>query len=135
LLIGALGWFLLGPACVLAGILTGTPLIFFIFLVLAQLWAYWHVVRQHYGFMVLYQKKNGEVAGKENKADYWIFYTLMLAPFVSFLLRHPSARFQLGLGPELSATEHYVLYFLHGLIAATLLFYIYKEVRKPQFNL
>src|SRR5262249_19305662 len=27
LLIGALGWFLIGPACVLAGILTGTPLI------------------------------------------------------------------------------------------------------------
>src|SRR5512144_2708427 len=45
LLIASLGWFLIGPACVVAGILTGTPMIFFTFLVLAQLWAYWHVVR------------------------------------------------------------------------------------------
>lgn len=135
LLIASLGWFLIGPACVVAGILTGTPMIFFTFLVLAQLWAYWHVVRQHYGFMVLYQKKNGEPAGKENKADYYIFYILMLAPFLSFLLRHPSARFQLGLGPEISTPEQYILYFLHAFIAATIVFYIYKEARKPELNL
>ena len=28
-----------------------------------NLWAYWHVVRQHYGFLVLYQRKAGVQAG------------------------------------------------------------------------
>ena len=30
------------------------------FLVAAYLWAYWHLVRQHYGFLVLYRRRAGE---------------------------------------------------------------------------
>ena len=105
LLLGSLLWFLLGPLCLGIGLMTQSTLSFFAFLTFAQLWAYWHVVRQHYGFMVLYQKKNGEPAGKENQFDYWIFYILMIAPFVSFILRHPQARPQLGLGDSMSPFE------------------------------
>ncbi|PWT91037.1 MAG: hypothetical protein C5B54_06130 [Acidobacteria bacterium] len=135
LLLGSLLWFLLGPLCIAAAILSGAPMIFFMFITFAQLWAYWHVVRQHYGFLCMYQKKNGEPAGKANQLDYWIFYILMLAPFVSFLLRHPSARYQLGLGPVLSTPEHYALIFLHSLIALALIVYVFKEARNKTFNL
>ena len=105
LLIGSLLWFLLGPITVGTGIVFQTRQPFFIFLTFAQVWAYWHVVRQHYGFMVIYQRKNGERSGRENPSDYWIFYILMCAPFISFVLRHPDARPQLGLGYILTDTE------------------------------
>jgi hypothetical protein len=34
-------------------------LLFKSFLLFAYLWAYWHLVRQHYGFLVLYQRRAG----------------------------------------------------------------------------
>ena len=34
----------------------------FIFFFIAALWAYYHLVKQHYGFMVLYKKKNNDLA-------------------------------------------------------------------------
>ena len=135
LLTGSLLWFLLGPSAILLGILTGTRLTFFLFLAFAQLWAYWHVVRQHYGFLVLYQKKNGEPSGRANPIDYWIFYILMLAPFVSFLLRHPEARAELGLSLQMSAPEYWTLILLHSLIGGAILIYVAKEVRNNNVNL
>ena len=128
LMLGSLGWFLLGPAMLAVGLTLVSELPFLIFLTFAQLWAYWHVVRQHYGFMVIYQKKNGEAAGKENRLDYWIFYILMVAPFVSFIIRHPDARSQLGLGADVTALESSVVTLIYGLIAAAIALYVGKEL-------
>jgi hypothetical protein len=50
LLWGSLLFFALGPLLVLAG--AG-----FAFFFIAALWAYYHLVKQHYGFMVLYKKR------------------------------------------------------------------------------
>lgn len=124
---GSLLWFLLGPLCLFASIYAGTTSPYFVFLAFASLWAYWHVVRQHYGFMVLYQKKNGEPAGKSNQLDYWIFYVLMLAPFVSFLLRHPVAREQLGLPVFITSIERAIILADHIVIAAAIALYVAKE--------
>ncbi len=129
LLLGSLGWFVLGPTILFASAFAGTRLPFFTFLTLAQLWAYWHVVRQHYGFLVLYQKKNSEKAGKLNQTDYWIFYVLMLAPFLSFLLRHPDARAEVGLPAIMSRPETYALITFHVSIATALIWYLTKEIR------
>ena len=134
LLLGSLLWFLAGPACIAIAILARVPVIFFTFLTFAQLWAYWHVVRQHYGFMVLYEKKNGEPAGKSNPIDYYTFYILMLVPFVSFLLRHPQARQEFGLNPLMSQPENYIVLFLHGVIILTILFYAYQQVVAKTIN-
>src|SRR6267143_4987736 len=49
LLWGSLLFFAVGPAMVLSG--AG-----FVFFFVAALWAYYHLVKQHYGFMVLYKK-------------------------------------------------------------------------------
>ena len=120
-------WYLPGPLAVFGSIYAQTPVPYFLFLAFASLWAYWHVVRQHYGFLVLYQKKNGEAAGKANKADYWVFYVLMLAPFVSFVLRHPGARERLGLPMFITPVEQYIIHADHILIIAALAFYLAKE--------
>ena len=50
-------WLLLavGPAVALAEH-TFLPGIFSLFLLAAYLWAYWHLVRQHWGFVALYQR-------------------------------------------------------------------------------
>src|SRR6266704_6066336 len=55
LMIGLLLFFVVGPAMVLLGF-------GFTFFFLAALWAYYHLVKQHYGFMVLYKKKNNDLA-------------------------------------------------------------------------
>ncbi|MEE2876361.1 MAG: hypothetical protein VX822_01075 [Candidatus Neomarinimicrobiota bacterium] len=128
LLMGSLLWFVLGPMVLAASVASSSKMPFFIFLTFAQLWAYWHVVRQHYGFMVLYQKKNGESAGKENFVDYWFFYILMLAPFFSFILRHPEARNQVGLPVSPATAETLVLNGLHGIIFAAIVLYAGKQI-------
>jgi hypothetical protein len=120
-------WFLPGPVFLFLTIYTQKSAFYLAFLAFASVWAYWHVVRQHYGFLVLYQKKNGEPAGKANPLDYWIFYILMLAPFVSFILRHPVAREQLGLPFFISSLERSIIFCDHLLIAAVLALYVVKE--------
>src|SRR5687767_15611932 len=49
LLLGSLLFFVIGPLAVILGV----GLVFFF---IAALWAYYHLVKQHYGFMVLYKK-------------------------------------------------------------------------------
>ncbi len=135
LLLRSLSWFLLGPLVLLLSLGVRDRLPFFVFLIFAQLWAYWHVVRQHYGFMVLYQKKNGEVAGKENQLDYYSFYILMLAPFLSFILRHPTAREEFGLSRIPGTTETGILFLIHSVIAVNLIFYFIRTCFTRRVNL
>lgn len=66
-----------------------------------SLWAYWHVVRQHYGFMRLYQVKNGERAPSDARKDGLLMHLGLMLPFVVFALRHPEARRALGLPAQL----------------------------------
>lgn len=81
-------FFLLGPAMVLAGGKGYLALI-------VAVWAYYHVMRQHYGFLVLYKVKNGDLAPLDNALDR-IFLGVMLVfpPFLRFFIRYPK---ELGL--------------------------------------
>ena len=99
LLAGSLSWFLAGPAAFALSALVGTPLPFGVFLTLAMLWAYWHVVRQHYGFLALYKRRNGDGDRIDHVLDSALLYGGLLAPFVSFALTQPRARRLLGLAP------------------------------------
>ena len=62
LLWGSLALFALGPALSLAGYQAQLVL-------LVTLWSYHHLVAQHYGFMVLYKKKNQDLARLDNAID------------------------------------------------------------------
>ncbi|HKO61380.1 MAG TPA: hypothetical protein VJV03_09490 [Pyrinomonadaceae bacterium] len=84
LLWGSLAFFAIGPVMVLAGF----GLVFFF---MAALWAYYHLVKQHYGFMVLYKKKNNDLARLDNALDRLLLLFAFNYPFVAFITRDPEA--------------------------------------------
>src|SRR5204862_7491381 len=84
LLLGSLVFFIIGPAMVLLG--AG-----FTFFFLAALWAYYHLVKQHYGFMVLYKKKNNDLAAVDNALDRLLLLFAFNYPFVAYIASDPAA--------------------------------------------
>jgi hypothetical protein len=84
LLWGSLLFFAVGPLMVLMG--AG-----FVFFFLAALWAYYHLVKQHYGFMVLYKKKNHDLASLDNALDRVFLLVAFSYPFVAFIARDAEA--------------------------------------------
>jgi hypothetical protein len=89
LLYGSAGvFFALGPALVLIGAK-------YVLAMIVAVWAYYHVVRQHYGFMVLYKVKNRDLAPWDNFLDRAFLGVMLVAPpFLRFFVRHPE---ELGL--------------------------------------
>ena len=97
LLYGSLLFFFsLGPILVLLG---GKGYL----ALLVAVWAYYHVIRQHYGFMVLYKVKNRDLQPVDNVLDR-IFLGVMTVfpPFERFFIRHPQ---ELGLPFSLARWE------------------------------
>jgi uncharacterized membrane protein len=84
LLWGSLLFFLVGPLFDWLG----AGLVFFFF---AALWAYYHLVKQHYGFMVLYKKKNNDLAPLDNALDRLLLLFAFNYPFVAFIAQDPEA--------------------------------------------
>jgi hypothetical protein len=84
LLWGSLLFFIVGPLMVLVGAA-------FVFFFIAALWAYYHLVKQHYGFMVLYKKKNGDLAPVDNALDRLLLLFAFNYPFVAFITQDPEA--------------------------------------------
>src|SRR3989449_10844192 len=84
LLLGSLLFFIVGPTMVLLGL-------GFTFFFIAALWAYYHLVKQHYGFMVLYKKKNNDLAPVDNALDRLLLTFAFNYPFVAFIAGDPSA--------------------------------------------
>ena len=84
LMLGSLLFFVIGPVMVLLG--AG-----FTFFFIAALWAYYHLVKQHYGFMVLYKKKNDDLAPIDNALDRLLLLFAFNYPFVAFIANDPTA--------------------------------------------
>src|SRR5437764_10246207 len=84
LMLGSLLFFVVGPTMVLLG----AGLTFFF---LAALWAYYHLVKQHYGFMVLYKKKNNDLAPVDNALDRLLLIFAFNYPFIAFIASDPAA--------------------------------------------
>jgi hypothetical protein len=84
LMLGSLLFFVIGPTLVLLG--AG-----FSFFFVAALWAYYHLVKQHYGFMVLYKKKNNDLAPIDNTLDRLLLMFAFNYPFVQFIASDPTA--------------------------------------------
>lgn len=105
LLFGSLAFPLIGPALILLGYglyASGNEIIrhdlpFDLLFLFVSLWAYWHVVRQHYGIMALYKRKNTDFAPLDQWIDKSFLYVGLIAPFVAMVLRHPLARSEIYL--------------------------------------
>src|SRR5580658_6757510 len=104
-------FFAIGPVMVLAGAVKYLA-------ILVGVWAYYHVIRQHYGFMVLYKVKCRDLRPLDNLLDR-IFLGVMLVfpPFHRFFLHHPE---ELGLHISFPRLEP----FLWAVVAATLAGYL-----------
>jgi len=76
-------FFAAGPLMVLAG-QKG------LLAILVGIWAYYHVIRQHYGFMVLYKVKNRDLLPRDNTLDRLFLGVMTIAPpFHRFFIHHP----------------------------------------------
>jgi hypothetical protein len=90
-------WFLVGPIAILLPYVIGAivaPLGYRLptgllaigaigFFVAFRLWAYYHVVRQHWGFFSLYKRKAGDY--QQQRLDTWFFYLSLYMPLVLFM--------------------------------------------------
>ena len=73
------------------------PLLLFAFVF--NLWAFWHLVRQHYGIMALYKRKSADSASADRVVDQFFLYGGLISSLVLLAMRHPEARAGLGLAP------------------------------------
>ena len=78
LLWGSLAFFAVGPIMVYAG--AGRDFFF-----AAALWAYYHLVQQHYGFMVLYKRRRTTISPLDNALDRLLLLFAFNYPFVAFI--------------------------------------------------
>ena len=87
LFFGSLAFFFsLGPALVLAGLMH-------VLIGIVAVWAYYHVVRQHYGFMVLYKVKNRDLRPVDNLLDRFFLGVDDDLPALPSVLHPSSGRF------------------------------------------
>jgi hypothetical protein len=108
-------FFALGPAMVLLG---GKAVLAMI----VAVWAYYHVIRQHYGFMVLYKVKNRDMAKTDNSLDRWFLGVMtVFPPFHRFFIHHPE---ELGLKFSFPRLEP----FLWALVAVTVIVYAGRQI-------
>ncbi len=109
LLVGSIGLLAIGPVIfaicsILYSMNVGwykTPYLGLVAFV--SIWAYWHVVRQHYGIMSLYKRKNRDSDAFDLSLDQWVLYLGLLSPFVGFAVTNNEARIALGLSQPLEA--------------------------------
>ncbi len=99
-------FFALGPTLVLLGRKD-------VLVLRVGIWAYYHVIRQHYGFMVLYKVKNRDLEQVDNLLDRLLIgVVLIFPPFHRFFIHHPD---ELGMHRAFPGSEPY----LWALVAAT----------------
>ncbi len=119
LLFGSLLFFFaLGPVMVLCG--AKGPLA-----LLVGVWAYYHVVRQHYGVMVLLKVSKRDLDPLDNFLDrLFIGVALVFPPFHRFFVHHPE---ELGLHRSVAGAEPV----LWAIVAATLAVWGWRQVTRP----
>jgi len=133
--------FAVGPLFLLLNLATGSPDPFQLYLGLATFYGYYHVVRQHYGFLALYKARNQDRDRIDFQVDRAFLYVGCWAPYFYFLLTHPRARVLLHLSPDGPAgiLERIAVILCLGLWGAALLAFAVRlaprfpeRLRRPQ---
>jgi hypothetical protein len=93
------------------------------------LWGYYHVFKQHYGFMMMYKKKNRDFKPEDMKLDKVFFAAAFYFPFLTYPLHSKEAASILPypIPPRLGTAYEDVLLFAVILIA---LVYLARQVKK-----
>ena len=136
LLLVSLLTFAVGPAFLAANALSGSAYPFLLFLGIATFYGYYHVVRQHYGFVALYNTVNRDWDPRSVALDKWTLYVGCWAPYAFFLLTHPKARELLRLpsGPA-APIESLLAYALAAVWLFVLARFVTEHVRTDGLRL
>ena len=128
LLLTSLLTFIVGPVFLALTVATGSEDPFLLFLAFATFYGYYHVVRQHYGFVALYNTINRDWSART--LDKVTLYIGCWAPYAYFLLTHPRARelMRLQMG-HLTAVESLTAYVLVAVWLAAIGSFIWRQIR------
>jgi hypothetical protein len=135
MLAGSLATFVLGPLALALGVVTSSDAPFLLFLGFATLYGYYHVVRQHYGFVALYNAVNGARHPDILALDRATLYVGSWLPYAYFLLSHPRARTLVGLSAiDRSLLGRALLWGLVAVWAATLVRFAWFHLHRRSFG-
>jgi hypothetical protein len=82
---GSLAFFLaVGPVLIFLGLGEGLEFV-------TILWGYFHIYRQHYGFLMMYKKKNRDLKPEDNRLDKIFFTAAFYYPFLTYPLHNADA--------------------------------------------
>jgi hypothetical protein len=123
LLLGSLVFWLPGFVALGLNRLLGSHAPFDAFLGLSALWGVHHAVRQHFGIMSIYQRLGG-ASERARSQDWYFLHGTMWLLFVVYLLAFATNRSILGLAPEPSPRELWVMRALGATSAAVILGYV-----------
>jgi hypothetical protein len=104
---------------------------FRVFLMGAYLWAYYHLVKQHWGFVALYRRRDAERAGPE-WLDRGLLWTVTLHPYVRYALgpSYAASGLPVLLPPETALALVPLVDALALAIALALLWGVARRVRR-----
>ena len=126
--------FLMSGALYQAGV-EGFKAPWHVLLAAVGLWAYLHITRQHYGFLRLYNRKNGEMGSLEAKLDAWVLYGFLGFAFVGVLTYFNHTQQMLGFTPAIGNVLYAVS--LAAVIFFASIFFLYqigKMIRGEPIN-
>ncbi len=94
-----------------------------------ELWGYYHIFKQHYGFMMMYKKKNHDFAPEDMRIDKLFFAAAFYYPFLTYPLhnREVAEMLPFPVPPRAGALYERVLLILLVLIS---LVYLSRQVQK-----
>jgi hypothetical protein len=93
------------------------------------LWAYYHVFKQHYGFMMMYKKKNRDFKPEDMKLDKVFFAVAFYYPFLTYPLhsKQAAAMLPFPIVPRLAVIYQNLLLFVVILVT---LVYVARQAQK-----
>jgi hypothetical protein len=93
------------------------------------LWGYYHIFKQHYGFMMMYKKKNRDFGPEDMKLDKLFFAVAFYYPFLTYPLHDKEAAALLPFPISASIASGYESLLLFILVLVTLA-YLARQVQK-----
>jgi hypothetical protein len=129
-LLGSLLAFAVGPLALLLDRATGGDQAFLAFLAVGALYGFYHVVRQHYGFLALYKSVNAD--HESFTIDKVFLYFGCWVPYVYFMLTHPRARVLMRLPAALAPWERVASLALAGAWGLVLLVWLARALTRER---
>lgn len=135
LLLTSLATFAIGPVFLAATVISGSSDPFLLFLAIATFYGYYHVVRQHYGFVALYNTANRDWEAKSAALDRSTLYIGCWAPYAYFLLTHPKARELMRLPAGTTTVEALLAYAILTVWVLAMARFVAEHLRRDGFRL